>query len=156
MIIWKWSLSFTWLKGTILKYKSTFHDFKKLHNRHVHVNWDRATAEDWQAEESVRGALVHRDECENVSDKIDKDDLRENGQRKGVKLIVGAYLKIFRKFSILRSYSIHVLIAFWTKVLNFKEKCPIQECTIEVSKLIGRRKLPVIAISITSITVRHW
>ena len=63
---------------------------------------------------------------ENVSEKMDKDDLRENGQREGVKSIVGAYLKIFRKFSILRSYRIHVRIAFWTKVLNFKTNWPTE------------------------------
>ena len=34
----------------------------------------------------------------NVYEKIDKDDLRENGQRKGVKLIVGAYLRFFENF----------------------------------------------------------
>ena len=31
-------------------------------------------------------------------EKIDKDDLRENGQRKGVKLIVGAYLRFLENF----------------------------------------------------------
>ena len=49
-----------------------------------------------------------------MSEKIDKDDLRENGHREGVKLIVGDYLKSFEMLeSILRnarSYTIHVLI----------------------------------------------
>ena len=33
-----------------------------------------------------------------MSEKIDKDDLRENGHREGVKLIVGDYLKSFEMF----------------------------------------------------------
>ena len=43
----------------------------------------------------------------NVSEKIDMDDLRENGHREGVKLIVGDYLKSFEMFDFTKCSKLH-------------------------------------------------
>ena len=42
-----------------------------------------------------------------MSEKIDMDDLRENGHREGVKLIVGDYLKSFEMFDFTKCSKLH-------------------------------------------------